>query len=375
MIAFLTFNEQPSGILSSQVIDVIKFLRIKFNIKISFVCFISIRNFFKNRRIILNQLPDAFVIPMFPGLKRWRFNRFLLFFILKIYKIEKVIARSVWATQLALMAKERGIISNVVYDGRGAIYHEFTEYQLIQEKSVVEEIKILEQNSILKSDFQLAISYQLINHWRGFYNYDNTEHVVIPCTISTFQLTQCKINSFPFLPLNNFVIGVYCGSFSGWQSVDLLYSFVALQMQLQSEFRFLIITPDVELWRKFTSEFGDRVFIISLESIQVISWLKYCDYGFLIRENSVTNQVAAPVKFAEYLSAGLKVVISDNIGDYSSFVLEHNCGHVIRQNNFIRLDKVTDEEKFRFSEISDKYFSKESYVKEYSKILEIKYNE
>jgi glycosyltransferase involved in cell wall biosynthesis len=62
------------------------------------------------------------------------------------------------------------------------------------------------------------------------------------------------------------------------------------------------------------------------------------DYGILIRPNSITNSVASPVKFAEYLASGLQVLISDGIGDFSEFVVREKIGYLI--NNVVDIDSV-----------------------------------
>ena len=66
-----------------------------------------------------------------------------------------------------------------------------------------------------------------------------------------------------------------------------------------------------------------------VEPKQIRSYLQCCDYGILFREKNGTNIVSSPVKFGKYLSCGLKILISDNVGDYSDLVYKNNLGHVI----------------------------------------------
>ena len=78
---YLTFNEYPSGVFKSQVIDRIN--RLDKNAEhIHIVSFISLRNFFKKR----NQFKDyrkyvknIYVIPMFPYQLFWKVNILTLF--------------------------------------------------------------------------------------------------------------------------------------------------------------------------------------------------------------------------------------------------------------------------------------------------------
>jgi hypothetical protein len=62
--------------------------------------------------------------------------------------------------------------------------------------------------------------------------------------------------------------------------------------------------------------------------------------GFLIREDNLVNQVSFPIKFGEYLSAGLHVVSSDFNWAISDFI-KSNGGGILIENHLI--DKSVDE--------------------------------
>ncbi len=50
------------------------------------------------------------------------------------------------------------------------------------------------------------------------------------------------------------------------------------------------------------------------------------DIGLLTRDDSVGSAVACPVKFAEYLAAGLPVVASAGVGECDAILRERCCG-------------------------------------------------
>jgi hypothetical protein len=112
----------------------------------------------------------------------------------------------------------------------------------------------------------------------------------------------------------------------------------------------------------------DRIAVKWLSPGQINAYLQACDYGLLIRETSVTNQVASPTKFAEYLQAGCKVVISPGIGDFSAFVQEHHCGEVFNGNT-IPLTPVMPEQRIRHHELAQHYFTKEAHLEAYKYLL------
>ncbi len=198
MILYLTFNDVPSGIFSSQVIDVVKFLNTHFQEKVLLVSFVSSRQYFNHKAKIKTELSDVIVLPMFPGVHRWRLNVVLLFLVVLFKKPKKIIGRSVLATQLALKMRSSGRVKEVVYDGRGAIRAEWEEYQVIQNPKMLSEIFNLEKEVVLKSDNRIAVSNKLIEYWQNEFGYHSKHHVVIPCTLNKlFEeviLTESTIN-------------------------------------------------------------------------------------------------------------------------------------------------------------------------------------
>ena len=90
----------------------------------------------------------------------------------------------------------------------------------------------------------------------------------------------------------------------------------------------------------------------------------------LIRENTVTNQVASPTKFAEYLACGLPVIISDNLGDYSVFVETNGCGVNLKEKQEkTGYPKPTKNEKLRMKELVRNHFTKQACNTQYRQIL------
>ena len=101
MRIFLTFNDYPGGIYSSQVIDVCRYLREITKQRILLVAFVSMRNYFSVRSAIKMQDATAVVLPMFPGIRNWRMNTWLLRCVLFRQRPEFIIARGPFATLLA----------------------------------------------------------------------------------------------------------------------------------------------------------------------------------------------------------------------------------------------------------------------------------
>lgn len=375
MIFFLTFNDQPSGIFSGQVIDVVKFLREKLNCQVKLVSFVSIRNFSDTKKTIRKQLPDAIVLPMFPKLKNWKKNIVSLKFIVNKYKPGLIIGRSVLATELALMLKEKRKGIKVVYDGRGAIASEWKEYNVVGDSALVNTIYELEKNSILNTDFRIAVSEQLHQFWESEFQYKSNSHVVIPCTLNKgfekINISEGSIKSSRQL-LNidkETVLLAYSGSIAGWQSFDLLYDFLNPVLGSKTNSKILFLSDKDENIEKLETEFPGKIICKKVSVNDVPKYLMAADFGLLIREESITNKVASPVKFAEYLACGLKVIISDNLGDYSEFTKQHNCGYNYKEFNFSSAPTIS--EKIQMNKLALEYFTKSNFISQYKKLVTI----
>ena len=127
------------------------------------------------------------------------------------------------------------------------------------------------------------------------------------------------------------------------------YFAAALSAQCPDEFVFALFLDGVE-------------FLKSVEQSKVKYNLALADYGILLRDNNTTNRVASPSKFAEYLAAGLKVIISENIGDLSEFVTSNDCGYIIDQININDLRPLSQNERLFNISLAEKHFLRESQI-------------
>ena len=373
---YLTFNDPPSGIYSGQVIDVCRFLNTDMNAGIRLVALVSSRGFMANRRKIKSQFPDAIVLPMFPGVGNWSVNILWLIFICLFLGRQSIIARGPFAATLALRLKKIKLARKVCFDARGAYTAEFNEYNVSGSAKLNAEIKAIERNTVLKADFRLAVSNQLVAYWAKTFGYNSMQHVIIPCTISSSSSIQ-QVNDTDIKSqrgalgfADNDVILVYSGSSAAWQSIKLADDFLLAQMQQNPNCKVLFLTDKLPDSMLTVKEFPGRVMQKWLVAEQVANVLRCCDYGLLIREKSITNLVSSPVKFAEYLAAGLQVVISSEIGDYPGFVIEHHCGVVLNAyTEKSMLGSISVETKNRNIALAEMYYTKKSRLDGYIRIL------
>lgn len=363
-IVFLTFNDYPGGIFSGQVIDVCKFLADK-GADVELLSFVSLRTYFKTASVINKQYVKSSVIYMSPGVNNWKRNVGRLKRRISRLKPDSIIARGPFAAWLALACRDAGLVKRVVFDGRGAYEAEFKEYNVAQSVMLNSEIRQIEETVVLKSDFRIAVSQALVEYWRREFNYDKTTHVVIPCTLRSASspiLDGAEMRRQLGYNSGDIVI-VYSGSFAGWQSFGLLDEIGGKLLVSNPAVKILVLAPDAT-GLKILNRFPDRVVAKWLPAEQVGAVLSACDYGWLVRENSVTNEVASPVKFAEYLHAGLPVLISPRLGDFSAFVEQYGCGQVV-SSELPELKSLSGAERERYKQLAASHFFKVNYTNQY----------
>jgi len=118
-------------------------------------------------------------------------------------------------------------------------------------------------------------------------------------------------------------VAAYAGSLAPWQELPRLAAIARHVVDRVPQFRLLVLAPQRGEAEAVFARAGivrGRVMVLSPGADDVVSTLCGADAGVLLRRPSVANAVAFPTKFAEYLAAGLCVVVSDGAAEVASMV-------------------------------------------------------
>ncbi len=356
---FFTYNDSVNGIYESQVIDVCRFFSGALNIQTTLLASFPNKIAQSESAKLKLKWPEACVHSTRIPLRFFRLNRYFL----KKHFAGKgvVISRGVLATRIALDLRDKGYVKKVIYDGRGAVHAEFEEY--IQTGTpFTQKIRSYEEQSVNLSDARIAVSNALVEHWREKYKYSSENHVIIPTTLSS------SLHSMPIDEKNRLrgrsklgldatdVLFVFSGGDGPWQSASLLKFFVERHFSKDPHCKLLLLGT-------LKVEFGDwenRVIRMNVPPEEVHQYLELADHGLLLRESSVTNKVSSPTKFAEYLYAGLPVILSPGIGDYSDWVKREGLGMIADGSEAVRFEQTSAEIRSKSRKLAEKYFFKEA---------------
>jgi hypothetical protein len=185
---------------------------------------------------------------------------------------------------------------------------------------------------------------------------------VIPCTLASFT-EIAAVAPQPEIRI------VFAGGTGKWQSLHLLDQYLLNVFERNPDVRLLMFTRSLPDDLQLKQRFPDRVEQRWVSEDKIIHELSRCDYGWMVREQTVTNQVASPVKFAEYLSAGLSVLVSEQLGDFSQFVQEHRCGVVLSGRLEEKLNPLTESERSHNRQLALSYFTKNTYRSKYEEVI------
>ena len=370
MILYLTYNDQPSGVYWSQVTDVVNHLNGLGGPRVRLVAFVSGRGYSQARRAIHEHMPSAWVLPMVPKMRFWKWNALMLALVCLVFRPSGIMARGVFATWMAQRMRGLKLARKVCFDGRGAYAAEWEEYRLIDDDALIAQFRPLEKAAVHASDFRLAVSDALVDHWKERYQWTGDAFVVIPCALGTDHAIVERPLGAARPYAQDDVVVVYSGSTAGWQSFELLQRILIPLLEEQPRVKVLFLSKEDANNRALQARFPGRVDVRWAKPQEVAGILAACDHGLLVREDTVTNQVASPTKFAEYLAAGMPVIISARIGDFSGMVHHRQLGIVIGPDEVIPVLQRTDRAKAaRSQRFAKDHLTKVSFDAAYKRLL------
>jgi glycosyltransferase involved in cell wall biosynthesis len=186
------------------------------------------------------------------------------------------------------------------------------------------------------ADAMNTVSVKLAEHVRaaGYLEHDIPSCVVGCCTDTTrFHFDpELRRKRRKELGLSGKFVVCYSGGMAAWQRPDVLARTFAAIRRGMPDAHMLVLSHEPSALLEHLLRLGvslDTVIVRSARHAEVASYLMAADVGLLLREDTLTNRVASPVKFAEYLRCGLPVILTPHIGDFSELASAQDLGQVI----------------------------------------------
>jgi glycosyltransferase involved in cell wall biosynthesis len=323
-VAYVTWGEWGSGVYASQVIDVVEELRKA--VEVDLAVLLS-----KRARSSVAPVEGVHVLDG-PLAGRWPVMSFRLRSrgltrILAARQPSVVHCRGPLAT-LAAHRSRRG--AALIHDYRGL---DAAEIEAESGASwFTARMGRLERRACEVADTVSVVSAPLGRRVVETYGVDPEKVVVIPTAarVSAFAWDQeASARARETLGLRGPVVA-YVGSAANWQLPSVCVATAAC-IVAAIDGSFLVFSQDEATFRQLAKHYGipgDRLRIKTVSRDKLHQLLCAADVALLPRAQGAVNDVASPVKYAEYLAAGVPVVTVRGAGPFAAEVEQLHLGDV-----------------------------------------------
>lgn len=197
--------------------------------------------------------------------------------------------------------------------------------------------KHAEEKYLLQFDNYFAVSHALKRYMNKEYGLDESKFFIVPCAISTLAVDEVASKEYrktyreKYQIDDDTILCIYSGGTSPWQCIEETVEMYKKMRETSGEkLKLLLLSGNLPYIKKFECE---DIIADSYSGDEVRKVLCAGDYAFMLRGNYITNNVAYPNKFLEYVSAGLKVIATPYVYDVADQIKENNLGLIVDFND------------------------------------------
>ncbi len=265
----------------------------------------------------------------------------VLYSIVRKYDIKLLHARSFTPAFLSVIIK---IIFKpsikVIYDNRGLYIDELIFRNVLSKGSPKEKIFRTTEKIIINKCDQMVVVSNAFKSYIGEQLGSSNKNIINKTRVIANR-TQLNFNDSDIISrqkhMKDRTICVYSGSSASWQGIDNFYTIFSLILNRIPTTHFKILTYEPEVFLNHppkNTKLVERLIVKKVDSCNVKSELINATFGVLLRKSNIVTRVSAPIKFAEYLSAGLPVILCEGIGDTEQIIKKYNVGVIIKKNDY-----------------------------------------
>ena len=194
-----------------------------------------------------------------------------------------------------------------------------------------------------------ALKKHIIDCFKGV---ETKKFFIIPCGIKETEINRDdSINNrikyrTKYGVADDELLFIYSGGVSPWQCIEESVSlFKEFRSNSKHKCKMLILSGNKNYINKFKE---DTIIVDSYSGDEVRKVLCAGDYAFLLRGNYLTNHVAYPNKFLEYVSSGMKIIATENVDDVATQACDYSVGIIVDFND--SLSEKLEETHFEYLE-------------------------
>lgn len=249
-------------------------------------------------------------------------------------EIGRIYIRGFWAAFPILLASPMSR-SSYVYDVRGDIVDESAARGRAGYRQFL--LRMLETFALRRARYVTCVTKRLASIVQSRARLKRLPEV-IPSCIDLFDFSFSEearaARRAELEYTDEDIVLIYSGGMAHYQMIAEMLALWRGVFSLNGHIKFLLMInsdpPSLERSVGSLDDFGSRLKVLNLPRSEVFATLSASDIGCLLREDRALNATASPVKFAEYLAAGLAVVSSPGVGDLSERITNRNLGVLVK---------------------------------------------
>lgn len=131
------------------------------------------------------------------------------------------------------------------------------------------------------------------------------------------------------------IVFIYSGGVSAWQCVEETISlYKDLKKRLNRKTRMLVFSHNIEQIKAIAGN-DTSIQTDSYKADELAKALCAGDYAFLLRKDCVTNNVAFPNKFLEYVQSGMRIITTPFVHEIYKQTIDENLGEIYHMDGNI----------------------------------------
>jgi glycosyltransferase involved in cell wall biosynthesis len=227
--------------------------------------------------------------------------------------------------------------AKVIFDMRGIFVDEVVEAGIIRAGTVIHAFeRATEKLYMHKADVMVAVSQP---HRDYLARLARDPAMAERCYVIPNSTDPAKFERVKPLKGSSMIRLLYVGQHVVKYDMDGVFEFfrVLTQQHPESYLRIVTYGPPQKLVEKIRSlpeAIQKRVEITNADSQDVPDKMNDSSAGMLLLHDTVGNRVSAPIKLAEYLAAGMPIIVSENIGDAETIIKKYGVGVIVRNKEY-----------------------------------------
>ena len=169
---------------------------------------------------------------------------------------------------------------------------------------------------------------------------------------------------------------VYAGGTAKWQGLDaIVEAYSKIEKSIKNA-KFLFLTNDFKVAQELAEKYEIKNYEIDyVKKEDLPSKLSLCKFGFVLRDDTLINNVSTPTKLSTYLSCGVIPIFSSSILDFKKMMenkkykIVYNSTHFlddIKNMEVVDINEIINE----YNDIFSSYYSNDYYVEKISKMID-----